>query len=60
MLTEAIELSEMANVAHFTWHDVDFELLEKLKVASSESADLISRLMKGDLYGCIGIYDNKN
>lgn len=56
MLTEAIELSKTIKNASFTWHDVDFELLEKLKVNSSESASLISRLMKGDLYGCIAIF----
>lgn len=56
MLTEAIEQSKSNKTSPFTWHDVDFELLEKLKVTSSESAELVSRLMKGDLYGCIGIF----
>lgn len=57
MLTEAIEeAKKSAKIAPFTWHDVDFELLEKLKGTSAESANIISRLMKGDLYGCIGIF----
>jgi uncharacterized protein len=57
MLTEAIEVAKnSANIAPFTWHDVDFELLEKLKGTSAESANIVSRLMKGDLYGCIGIF----
>lgn len=60
MLTEAIEESKSnMKITPFTWHDVDFELLEKLKVTSSESANIISRLMKGDLYGCIAIFSTK-
>ena len=56
MLTEAIELAKMKEYHPFNWYDVDYEFLEKLSRISSESSIIISRLMKGDLYGCIGIF----
>lgn len=56
MLTEAIELSKLKEKHPFRWYDVDFELLQKLSGISSESANIISRLMKGDLYGCVAIF----
>lgn len=56
MLTEAIELAKMRDPHPFNWYDVDYELLEKLSNISSESSMIISRLLKGDLYGCIGIF----
>ena len=55
MLTEAIELSKAKLPHPFNWYDVDFELLEKLSRISSESEDIVSRLMKGELYGCASI-----
>jgi HD superfamily phosphohydrolase len=56
MLTEAIELAKTKNVHPFNWYDVDYRLLEKLSDISAESAVIVSRLMKGDLYGCIAIF----
>jgi len=56
MLTEAIELAKTKSVHPFDWYDVDYKLLEKLSDISSESAIVVSRLMKGDLYGCIAIF----
>jgi hypothetical protein len=56
MLTEAIDISKSKQIQSFKWYDVDFELLEGLVKVSAETSSIISRLMKGDLYGCIGIY----
>jgi len=56
MLTEAIELAKARSIHPFNWYDVDYSLLEKLAGISAESANIISRLMKGDLYGCIAIF----
>jgi HD superfamily phosphohydrolase len=56
MLTEAIEVSKLRKTHPFNWYDVDFELLKKLLDMSSDSAEIVSRLMKGDLYGCAGIF----
>jgi HD superfamily phosphohydrolase len=56
MLSEAIELAKAKDFFPFSWHDVDYELLEKLSKVSSETSMIISRLMKGVLYGCIGIF----
>ncbi len=55
MLTEAIELAKKKQVHPFNWYDVDYELLKKLANISSEASVIISRLMRGDLYGCIAI-----
>jgi HD superfamily phosphohydrolase len=52
MLTEAIELSKTKLSHPFNWYDVDFELLQKLSGVSSDSSNIVSRLMKGELYGC--------
>lgn len=38
------------------WHDVDYQLLDKLFRVSDEARSIVSRLMLGDLYGCVGIY----
>lgn len=56
MLSEAIELAKAKDFLPFSWHDVDYELLQKLSKVSSETSVIISRLMKGILYGCIGIF----
>lgn len=56
MLTEAIELAKIKEVHPFNWHDVDYELLQKLSKISSETSVIVPRLMKGDLYGCIAIF----
>jgi hypothetical protein len=56
MLTETIELAKIKGPMPFNWYDVDYELLEKLSKISSESYIISSRLMKGNLYGCIGIF----
>ena len=59
MLSEAIELAKTKEILPFSWHDVDYELLQKLSKVSSETSMLISRLMKGILYGCIGIFSSR-
>jgi HD superfamily phosphohydrolase len=56
MLSEAIELAKAKSIHPFNWYDLDYELLEKLSKVSSESSEITSRLMKGALYGCIGIF----
>ena len=58
MLTEAIELAKKKQVHPFNWYDVDYELLEKLANISAEGAVIVSRLMRGDLYGCIAIFSS--
>lgn len=55
MLTEAIEISKENKMFPFTWNDVDFELLQKLSKVSSEISNIVLRIMKGQLYGCMGI-----
>lgn len=55
MLTEAIENSKEEARFPFRWFDTDYELLNKLSKISSENSIIISRLMTGDLYGCITI-----
>ena len=54
MLEQA--LTADAPEAGFLWHDVDYELVRKLADASSDVRLLASRLMVGNLYGCLGIY----
>ena len=56
MLSEAIELAKRKDPHPFNWYDVDYKLLEELSKKSSETSMIISRLMKGNLYGCIGIF----
>jgi HD superfamily phosphohydrolase len=56
MLTEAIEIAKKKEIQPFNWYDVDFELLGKLNKISSETSMIIYRIMKGDLYGCVGIF----
>jgi HD superfamily phosphohydrolase len=60
MLTEAIEKAKQKNPKPFNWYHVDYEVLEKLSSISHETNEIISRLMKGDLYGCFGIFSTSN
>jgi len=60
MLSEAIELAKIKAPRSFNWYHVDYEVLEILSKVSSESSIIISRLMKGNLYGCIGIFSTTN
>jgi uncharacterized protein len=60
MLEEALFLAQARPSVSFSWHDVDYQLLEKLSNCSYEVGAIISRLMLGDLYGCIGIYSTSN
>ncbi len=57
MLTEAIELSKLKEEKSFFWYDTDFQVLEKLAKTSEETANIITRLMKGNFYGCFGLYE---
>jgi len=59
MLTEAIEIAKSKKARAFKWYYVDYELLEKLSLIS-ETKEIILRLMKGDLYGCLGIFSTSN
>ncbi|MGB2640770.1 MAG: HD domain-containing protein [Candidatus Acidiferrum sp.] len=56
MLQEALEIAQGQSTFSFYWQDVDYQLLERLSQCSDETSAIISRLMIGDLYGCIGIY----
>jgi HD superfamily phosphohydrolase len=58
MLSEAIELAKDKNIHPINWYDTDYEVLTKVSKISSETATIISRLAKGDLYGCIGIFSS--
>jgi uncharacterized protein len=60
MLEEALFLAQARPSMSFSWHDVDYQLLEKLSNCSYDVSSIISRLMLGDLYGCIGIYSTSN
>jgi len=56
MLTEAIEIAKSQRRHPFNWYDVDFVLFQELGRVSSETASLVARIMRGDLYGCIGVF----
>ena len=56
MLTEAIERSNEGKRKAYAWYDTDFQLLEKLLRSSSDVSNIVSRMMKGCVYGCFGIY----
>lgn len=60
MLQEALELARRVTSVPFVWNDVDFDLLEKLAKSTGEVPSIISRLMLGDLYGCVGIYSTSS
>jgi hypothetical protein len=60
MLHEAIEIAKCKDANAFKWWDVDYDLIKKLSNTCAESSIVISRLMKGDLYGCIGIFSTNN
>jgi len=55
MLTEAIEIAKTKESHPFNWYDVDYKLLLELSLKSAETSIIISRLMQGNLYGCIQI-----
>lgn len=58
MLFDSLYLAETSDGYNgLFWKDVDFEVLKKLSEISDESKMVVSRLMIGDLYGCIGIYE---
>lgn len=56
MLEDALLMADRRAITPFFWHDVDYEIIEKLLSSSSDVANVVSRLMIGDLYGCIGLY----
>ena len=56
MLEEALETSQSTSTHAFEWSDVDFELLTKLSTHSDRVSSIVSRLMVGELYGCIAIF----
>lgn len=58
MLSDAIENSLQASKNPFKWFYTDYELLQSIKDINSENEFIISRLMTGDLYGCVGIFSS--
>jgi len=56
MLSDAIENSLKISKIPFKWFYSDYDLLLALKDISSDNDIIISRLMTGDLYGCLGIF----
>lgn len=58
MLTQAIELAKTKETIPFNWYDTDYELLMKLYKTSSETSQIIARLMTGELYGCMSIFSS--
>jgi HD superfamily phosphohydrolase len=61
MLHEALDLAATSDAKdEFFWKHVDYEVLIKLANVSDETKAIISRLMIGDHYGCIGIYECPN
>jgi hypothetical protein len=56
MLEEALEVAQLQGAITFYWFEVDYQLLEKL-MNHPKSSGIVSRLMLGDLYGCLGIYE---
>jgi uncharacterized protein len=57
MLEEALSLASL-EPSVLRWQDTDFALMEKLSSVSPETQEIVSRLMLGDLYGCVGIYSS--
>ena len=55
MLEQAV--AECAEEQELMWHDVDYQLMDKIaRTASSAVSFIAARLMVGNLYGCVGIY----
>lgn len=55
MLEEATIDVARRSAVEIKWQDVDFRVVEKLSEATAEAKDLVTRLMLGDVYGCISI-----
>jgi len=51
-----LEIAQESSPYSFNWSDVDYQLLSKLANSSDVASLIISRLMIGDLYGCIGLF----
>ena len=56
MLTEGIEETRNHASGKIVWSDVDFEVFKKIGDSSSEGSRIVTNLLKGNLYGCLGIY----
>lgn len=59
MLSDALEEAKEHEEYAFRWDDVDYQLVTKLSEVSHTTEQLMSRLMTGDLYTCIGIFSSK-
>jgi hypothetical protein len=66
MLTEAIQISKENEDNPFRWYFTDYELLQhlskvtqRLSKVTHETSEIIPRLMKGDLYGCLAIFSSE-
>jgi HD superfamily phosphohydrolase len=56
MLERALVEARRHSSASFKWHDVDFGLMEKLSELTPKTQSLISRIMLGNLFSCVGIF----
>ena len=60
MLADAVGISLKVTKVPFKWFYSDYDLLLALQDINSENDIIISRLMTGDLYGCLGIFSCQN
>jgi hypothetical protein len=57
MLERALRSANESSERSFRWRDVDYSLMLKLQEVNAVSASLAERVMGGDLYGCLGIFE---
>ncbi len=60
MLQEAIEQAYEQSPLAISWSDTDYELVMKLARCKDSTASITTRLMTGELYGCLGIFSTTN
>ena len=56
MLEVALRRERQVGAQEFVWNDVDFATMTALHSVPGETSSIAARLMVGDLFGCIGIY----
>jgi hypothetical protein len=57
MLEAALRSAYEESDGSFRWHDVDYSLMLKLQNATPEASMLAGRIMTGDLFGCLGVFE---
>jgi HD superfamily phosphohydrolase len=57
MLETALRSAHDDSVRAFRWHDVDYSLMLKLSEATPLASELAHRIMTGQLYGCLGVFE---